>query len=130
MGGRATASTLCTSPANQTLLTWKPSREDLKLCSYPNVPLVLYYLHSPLTISLARLSYQCHQRAELGVVLAQSRLNRDKEEKGIVAGQRLGTSASGGGPSAGLKLETFAWFFHFHINLKSTGDGASRQPAA
>ena len=35
-----------------------------------------------------------------------SRLNRDKEEKGIVAGQRLGTSA--GGPSAGLKLETFA----------------------
>ena len=30
------------------------------------------------------------------------------EEKGIVAGQRLGTSASGGGPSAGLKRETFA----------------------
>ncbi|CAL8390858.1 unnamed protein product [Boreogadus saida] len=39
---------------------------------------------------------------------AKSRLNRDKEEKGIVAGQHLGTSASGGGPSAGLKLETFA----------------------
>ncbi|CAL8314471.1 unnamed protein product [Boreogadus saida] len=37
-----------------------------------------------------------------------NRLNRDKEEKGIVAGQRLGTSASGGGPSAGLKRETFA----------------------
>ncbi|CAL8388404.1 unnamed protein product [Boreogadus saida] len=36
------------------------------------------------------------------------RLNRDKEEKGIVAGQRIGTSASGGGPSAGLKRETFA----------------------
>ncbi|CAL8234849.1 unnamed protein product [Boreogadus saida] len=39
---------------------------------------------------------------------ASGRLNRDKEEKGIVAGQRLGTSASGGGPSAGLKRETFA----------------------
>ena len=35
-------------------------------------------------------------------------MNHDKEKKGIVAGQRLGTSASGGGPSAGLKLETFA----------------------
>ena len=34
-------------------------------------------------------------------------MNHDKEEKGIVAGQRLGTSTSGGGPSAGLKLETF-----------------------
>ncbi|CAL8388311.1 unnamed protein product [Boreogadus saida] len=31
-----------------------------------------------------------------------------EEEKGIVAGQRLCTSASGGGPSAGLKRETFA----------------------
>ena len=37
-----------------------------------------------------------------------SRPNHDKEEKGIVPGQRLGTSASGGGPSAGLKRETFA----------------------
>ena len=35
-------------------------------------------------------------------------MNHDKEEKGIFAGQRLGTSASGGGPSAGLKRETFA----------------------
>ena len=35
-------------------------------------------------------------------------MNRDKEEKGIVAGQCSGTSASGGVPSAGLKLETFA----------------------
>ena len=35
-------------------------------------------------------------------------MNHDKEEKGIVAGQRLGTSVSGGGPSAGLKRETFA----------------------
>ena len=35
-------------------------------------------------------------------------MNHDKEEKGIFAGQRLCTSASGGGPSAGLKRETFA----------------------
>ncbi|CAL8338343.1 unnamed protein product [Boreogadus saida] len=35
-------------------------------------------------------------------------MNHDKEEKGIFAGQRLGTSASGGSPSAGLKRETFA----------------------
>ena len=35
-------------------------------------------------------------------------MNHDKEEKGIFAGQRLCTSASGGGPSAGLKWETFA----------------------
>ncbi|CAL8345014.1 unnamed protein product [Boreogadus saida] len=75
-------------------------------------------------------------------------MNHDKEEKGIVAGQRLGTSASGGRPSAGLKRETFAannpFLLHVVVHVlegvkaKSTephaagcplpGDGASRQP--